>query len=938
MKYISVLTTSFALDVVKSAQTHVPSDEVLKVLEVGAGSGICCKLSTHGLEELGLPSEYTFTDISPTFVNEAKEKFKDAVICAVLDIEEDPLTQGFTPEEYDVILASNVIHATVNLADTLRNLFLLLRPGGIIVFGEVFQEKPHLSLSFGFLDGWWRFTDFRNGGPLINQEQWIDVLNSVGFIDARAMTIFKTAGVVAGRKSLDVVPNGIRNCLGSADHKTWLFASDGSQLASLLEYKMRKVGRRVLVQRFPAPLPRNLEGIIHFWTVYDSTFQVDQRKIEHLLHLCQNLIETYEEVKQKPKLILVTRGVNYFGDAGPGNPNAATAHSFLKSFCNENRNFPAGVIDTDQDNVNPENEAQEVFAQLWSKEKRIFRDIRDGRTLVHRLKLADQKRPLLQLPNSNRFKVLSPVTKSLKDFKISPVPQVELTGDNVEVNVRSAALNFRDIFMILRPDGFTIPDQVDGNPGFDIAGVVSRVGPKSSKFRNGDEVYAFIDGGGLASHVVCTEWKLMRKPPWMSFPSAAAIPVAFITAFYSFLECAKLGPNDRVLIHVATGGVGLAAIQVAKSIGVEIYATAGSRRKQAHLRTIGIQHVYHSRNTNFRAEILRDTNGAGVTVVLNSLTAPNFKEASLGACAQGARFVEIGKVNIWTPLEVAEIRSDVAYFVVDLASMPHENPEELRRQVEMLDSRIFQRSYKGLPYDAFPLDRILEAFQYFQEAKHIGKVVINIPLPKLSPEGRIKFYQPLFQAESTYLITGGLGGIGMEVAKWMGERGARNLLLTGRSTPTGYNQLNVSKLNKSGCRTVVIHSDVGKFRECQLLVGAMDLLNLPPLGGIMHAAGIHVDSIIPNQSWEAFEKVFGPKVHGTWNLHTLTLNSNLEFFVMFSSLCSLVGAPGQSNYAAANGFMDSMTHYRHSLGLPSLAINFGGWADVSFEDLDDGLT
>jgi len=935
MKYISVLTTSLFLDAVNSAKAPFRSDEVLQILEVGAGSGICCKLSIQGLKELSLPFEYTFTDISPSFVNEAKEKFKENIIFSVLDIEEDPLTQGFAPDKYDVILASNVIHATANLADTLRNLFLLLRPGGIIVFGELFQERPNLSLSFGFLDGWWRFTDFRNGGPLINQQQWIDVLNSVGFIEARTMTIFETAGAVAGRKSLDVVRNEISNHIGTAHQKLWLFASDASQLPSLLEHKMRKVGRHVTVHAFADPVPKNLEGIIFFWTVYGDDLKVDQEKCERLLHLCQNLIETYEEVKQKPKLILVTRGVNYLTDAGPGNPNAATAHSFLKSFCNENPNFPVGIIDTDQDIISPENEAEEIFAQVWSKEKRIFRDIREGRMLVHRLKLADQRRPPLPLPNSNRFKVMSPVTKSLKDLKISPFPQVELTGENVEVNVRSAALNFRDIFMILRPDGFTVPDHVDANPGLDVAGVVSRVGPKSSKFRTGDEVYAMIDGGGLASHVVCTEQKLMRKPTWMSFPSAAAIPVAFITAFYSFLDCAKLGPDDRVLIHVATGGVGLAAIQVATSIGAEIYATAGSRRKQAHLRAIGIQHVYHSRNTKFKEEILRDTNGAGVTVVLNSLTGPNFKEASLGVCAQGARFVEIGKVNIWTHLEVAEIRPDVAYFVVDMAGMLYENHETLRRQIETLDSRISKRTFKGLPYVAFELERILDAFQYFQEAKHIGKVVINIPQPILSPEGRLTFYQPLFHAESTYLVTGGLGGIGMEVAKWMSERGARKILLTGRSAPTEYNQLSVTNLNKSGCRTVVIHADVGKFRDCQFLLESVDTLNLPPLGGIMHAAGIIRDSIIPNQSWESFEEVFWPKVHGTWNLHTLTLDYNLEFFAMFSSLCSLVGVPGQSNHAAASRFLDSMAHYRHSLGLPSCSINFGGWADVSVKNLDD---
>lgn len=911
MKDISDLTTAVAVDIIRSAAKG--NGGVVRILEVGAGSGVCCKLTLEALTELHIPYQYTFTDISPLFLHEAKNSFEKGVTFALLDIEQDPLSQGFAPEEYDVIIGSMVVHATADIGVTLQNLHLLLRPGGILALGELFVEYLFETLSFGFLEGWWRFSDSRIQSPMLTQTEWKATLKANGFQDGTTIEMLDSHGAVIGRKP-ELHPEIMVNKTG-VPQKTWIIVSDASNLDISIAQKMAAVGRNVVSYKTEASFPSGLEGILYFWTTSAKTLVVDQSRCEQLLSLCQKLAKSYQDVKTRPKLVLVTRGVNYLGDAGPGDPNAATGLCLLKTFVNENPDFVIRVIDADQDEENAEREVEEIFAQVWPKEREMFTAVRKDKVFVQRLVSATRRKIPVQFPNSTRFKIHAPPSKSLNDLEISVVPRVEPVEDQVEITVRATALNFRDIFMILRPEGFDIPEYMDKDPGLDIAGVVTALGPACTKLRIGDEVIGFSKTGSLASHAVISERTLLRKPPGMTFTSAATIPCAYLTVFYSLFECAEIRRGDRVLIHVATGGVGLAAIQVAREAGAEIFATAGSRRKRAYLRFIGIKYVYHSRNTDFGDHILHDTNGAGVTIVLNSLTGPNFKETSLRACATGARFVEIGKMNIWSVEDVKALRPDITYFIVDLAVMAYKEPERMLRHSDLMESEFEKGIYFGLPHATFPLDLIREAFHYFQEAKHIGKIVVSIPVPEVSPEGRISFRSPLFHKESTYLITGGLGGLGMEVAKWMSSSGATNIVLTGRSPP-GFRSLDlIGKLMKDGTRVYVIQADVGKWAECEALLETIKILNLPHLRGIMHAAGILSDGILPNQSWDKFEAVFQPKVHGTWNLHQLTLYYDLEFFAMFSSVSDIIGNPGQSNHGAANRFMDSFTHYRLSMVL-----------------------
>ena len=560
----------------------------------------------------------------------------------------------------------------------------------------------------------------------------------------------------------------------------------------------------------------------------------------------------------------------------------------------------------------------------------MFVTLSDGKKHVQRLAPMEKSKTSITLPASARYQFINPASGSFADIEIGPATKLELTGHQIELSVQATALNFRDLFMVLRPEGFTFPKDQPMEVGLDVAGIVSAVGPEVTDFQAGDEVVGVALYGGIRSRIVVPDFTVMKKPPSMTFAGAATIPCAFLTAYYSLIECAKMTSNDRVLIHVASGGVGLAAIQIVKHLGAEIYATAGSKRKRAYLKSIGIKNIYHSRNISYGEGIERDSEGKGVTIVLNSLTGPGFKETSLKVCAPGAQFIEIGKLNILSEEEVKVLRPDMKYFIVDLSALGINSPEEAAGMMKEMEKYFESGIYTSLPHSTFPLDLTRHAFYHFQEAKHIGKIVITMPKPNISSEGRLTLTHQLFNKQSTYLITGGLGGLGMEVAKWMTTLGAHNIVLVGRSPPKPRSQELINDLNSNGSNIIVIQANVGKYQECAALLQSMKDLGLPPLRGIMHAAGLISDGIVPNQSWEKYNCTLEPKAYGAWNLHQLTLNNDMEFFVMFSSLASIVGLPGQSNHCAGNRYLDSLAHYRISMGLVATTVNWGPWSDVSY--------
>ena len=344
-----------------------------------------------------------------------------------------------------------------------------------------------------------------------------------------------------------------------------------------------------------------------------------------------------------------------------------------------------------------------------------------------------------------------------------------------------------------------------------------------------------------------------------------------------------------------------------------MYATA-STYKRATLRKLGVKHVYDSRTTDFADQILADTDGAGVDVVLNSLTSEGFVEATVRATAQGGRFAEIAKRDIWTPEQMAEARPDIAYEIVALDTVMFSEPERIRGLLTEVSEGLANGEWTPLPAEVYPVTEARAAFRRMQQARHIGKIVVQIPTP----------LQP--RADRSYLITGGLGAIGLHTAAYLAQRGAGDIVLTSRRAPDAEAQATIDDITERyRCRIHVFSADVGDESEVAELLGRIRA-ELPPLAGVLHLAGVLDDALLSQQSLERFRTTLAPKAFGACHLDRLTKDDDLDFFIVSSSVSSQFGSPGQSNYATANALLDGLVAQRRARGLPATGVNFGPWA------------
>jgi acyl transferase domain-containing protein/NADPH:quinone reductase-like Zn-dependent oxidoreductase/acyl carrier protein len=498
----------------------------------------------------------------------------------------------------------------------------------------------------------------------------------------------------------------------------------------------------------------------------------------------------------------------------------------------------------------------------------------------------------------------------------------------IEIEVQAASLNFMNVMSALGIyPGYS---QGVGPLGIECAGVITAVGEGVSEWRMGDRVMG-IAFDSLGTHVVTDASLVVRLTEDSPFVQAASIPIAFTTAYYALHHLAHLGGGERVLIHSATGGVGLAAVQIAQWLGAEIYATAGSEAKRDYLRSLGIQYVFDSRSLAFADEIRQLTNGQGVDVVLNSLAGEAIAKG-LELLAPYGRFLEIGKRDIYqnNVIGLEPFRKNLSYFAIDLDRMARERPAVLGQLLREVQQLIEAGVLAPLPVQVFPVADIVTAFRAMAQAQHLGKLVIDLTQRAGAHVRSVSTPDQLIVAEATYLITGGAGGLGLSIARWLVDSGARHVVLMGRRSrselPAAARQA-IADLENAGVQIDVVPADVAHEAELAAALAEIDRTR-PPLKGVIHAAGVLDDGVLLQQTDERFRAVLWPKVAGAWNLHTLTANRALDFFVLFSSVASVLGTAGQGNYAAANAALDALAHHRASLDLPALSINWGPWAEV----------
>jgi myxalamid-type polyketide synthase MxaB len=506
----------------------------------------------------------------------------------------------------------------------------------------------------------------------------------------------------------------------------------------------------------------------------------------------------------------------------------------------------------------------------------------------------------------------------IDELHIAPAARRAPAAGEVEIEVAAAGLNFRDVLRALgmladyEKEHLGIEDAPDAWFGFECAGRVAAIGPGVANLALGDEVLAMAPAS-LSSYVTLPAPFVIRKPAGLSMEEAATVPMAYVTASYALEHLAKLQRGERVLIHAAAGGVGQAAVKLAQAAGAEIWATAHPDKWEA-LRAMGIQHVMNSRTQEFAQQIDQATGGAGVDVVLNSLSG-EFIPSSVNCLAKGGRFVELGKLGIWTQEQMAAARPDAAYFAFDLGEEERRQPGLLGRILAGLGPRLEGGELRPLPHRTFGLAEVVDAFRFIQQARHVGKVVIRMDQP-----------QPLAVPEASYLITGGLGALGLKVADWLVGQGARRLVLASREGLADKgNEAPLAALRSRGAEVEIVKADVTQAADIDRLLAEASSEGRP-LRGVVHLAGVLDDGLLIDCPWTRFERVLRPKVAGAWRLSQQT--RDLDFFVMFSSAAAVSGSEGQGNYAAANGFLDALAHWRRGRGQPALSVNYSIFGEV----------
>ncbi|GBQ99770.1 SDR family NAD(P)-dependent oxidoreductase [Asaia lannensis] len=654
---------------------------------------------------------------------------------------------------------------------------------------------------------------------------------------------------------------------------------------------------------------------------------------------------------RQPRLIYVSENANFFdpedvlSSRSVVNPDGAALLGFFKGLVDERPEFRGKSIDVAT--LSGTEALTALAAEILNEDNEAEIALREGRRFVPRFMPVDGQpdRPLAQLPGSPGIKLQKSRTGTLdglhyKAFDVKPPGRGEIL-----VRVLATSLNFKDMLkgISVLPEKFLLDTYHTVEMGMECCFEVMAVGKGVRNFEIGKR-YLTCHPGCFASHMTIPV-KGFRATPLELFETqgrpvtvheATGLPIAIATALYCLYDLARLKKGEILLVHSAAGGVGLAAIEIAKIIGARVFATASNDEKRQILLDRGCEAVWDSRSLAFYDGILEVTNGQGVDVVLNS-SPGEIQAHSLALLCNTGRFVEIGKKDIWEKRDLSQFsfNGNVSFHAFDLDLMMAQNH---RKAVSIFD-RIPYLSRKFdtvvLPHRVYPASEVRDAFKFMSSSKHIGKILVSYE-DLTNVRAQRQPVRPV-DPSAAYLVTGGQGGLGLATAAWLVASGARHLHLVGRSARRDKATLDqIRALKKAGARVTLHYGDVSRYEDVARI--KEDILETGhELKGVFHAAGILDDRLISKYSEDSLRSVLAPKVLGGRHLDLLTRDCPLDYFVLYSSIVTVTGNIGQSSYLAANAWLDALASARRKEGLPAVSVQWGPIAEVGMLAKDENV-
>ncbi|GME55565.1 Lovastatin diketide synthase LovF [Neofusicoccum parvum] len=917
------------------------ANPTMRILEIGAGTGGTTAEVLRGLTgDAGerMYARYDYTDISTGFFTAAQDRFKqyDGIEFRTLDVSKEPLAQGFEAESYDLILASNVLHATPSIHETLSNVRKLLKPDGRLFLQELSPVWKMFNFIMGFLSGWWLgAADGRPDEPYMPASRWDAELRASGFSGADAV-------VYDDERPFQINANIISTAVATTTTPTTTSNKPVTILASSPPGPAAQAVHAALRARGLAP---------SFATLDDDASADD---VVALLDVEGPDAPFFHDL---PAARLARFQAWIGGLAGAGDPTVLWITGASQAACADPRWAGAvGVARTVRAEMGVgfatlevgvsggggEVDA-EVVADLFERVGRERGERRgrgevdpdweyvllDGVVQIPRYRAVDVRRELLVESGGGGegpWRLGVGRVGQLQTLRWAEGERAPLADLEVEVEPRAVGLNFKDVLVAMG-----VVEGIKPGLGIECAGVVRAVGAGVRGLGVGDRVVAFDHACFSTSFAVRADLAA-KMPEGLSFEDAASMPCVFTTAIHALINVGGLSKGQTVLIHSACGGVGIAAIQLCRMIGAEIFATVGSEEKVKYLvDTFGLprSRIFNSRDTSFHADLMAATAGCGADLVLNSLSG-ELLHLSWKCVAEFGKMLEIGKRDLvgHGALGMNLFDANRTFCGIDMSRMAVQRPELYQGVLAQCMQYYENGGISPIrPIKTFPASQVMEAFREMQKGQHIGKIVVSMPEQPAELEITPTAQKLKLREDASYLLCGGLGGLGRAISNWMVENGARNLVYLSRSGGEPEStQAFIRELEAQGCSVQAFKGDVANAEDVASAVQQA----AKPIAGVLHMSMVLKDRGLLDFTHDDWRTAVEPKVEGAWSIHRALGDTKLDFFVLFSSLSYVIGQIGQANYAAANAFLAAFAQYRHSLGLPASVIDIGVMEDVGY--------